>query len=166
MTVPIKSRVIHQNGESAADKEHQKKEVHKMGQPQPPGETVRNWRTLQIDWRQESLRWKPGNQILSPRNRDWSESDNGKRKNEPGIYPDTKTAIQRIVDSLMDFVECRHKEMVSTVNQVPLLGIYALVADLRQAVNSNIIILSFLFAAGIWPKACLKNRSQRDQHGC
>jgi hypothetical protein len=123
MTVPIKSRVIHQNGESAADKEHQKKEVHKMGQPQPPGETVRNWRTLQIDWRQESLRWKPGNQILSPRNRDWSESDNGKRKNEPGIYPDTKTAIQRIVDSLMDFVECRHKEMVPTVNQVPLLGI-------------------------------------------
>jgi len=93
-----------------------------MGQPQPCWKTMRTRRIFQIDWRQESLRWKPGNQILSPRNRDWSESDNGKCKNEPRIDPDPKTAIRRIVDGLMDFVECSHKEMVPAVNQVPLLG--------------------------------------------
>ena len=108
MTVPIKSRVIHQNGESAADQEHQEKEVHKMGQSQPSGEAMRSRRIFQIDWRQESLRWKPGDQILSPGNRDRSKNDNGKGKNEPRIYPDTKTAIRRIVDGLMDFVECLH----------------------------------------------------------
>ena len=112
MTVPIKSWVIHQNGESAANQEHQKKEVHKMGQSQPRGETMRSRRIFQIDWRQESLRWKPGDQILSPRNRDWSESDNGKGKNEPGIDPDTKTTIRWIVDRSMDFVECLHEEWV------------------------------------------------------
>jgi hypothetical protein len=78
---------------------------------------------LQINWRQEILRWKPDNQILPPRNRDWSESDNGKCKNEPGIYPDTKTTIRRIADGLMDCVECLHKEMVPAVTQVPLIDV-------------------------------------------
>ena len=122
MTIPIKSRVIHQNGESAADKEHQKKEIHKMGQSQPCGKTMRSRRIFQIDWRQESLRWKPSNQILSPRNRHWSESDNGKSKNKPRIYPDTKTAIRWIMDRSMDFVECLHEESGSGVNQVALIG--------------------------------------------
>ena len=80
MTVPIKSWVIHQNGESAADKEHQKKEVHKMGQSQPCGEAMRSRRIFQIDWWQESFRWKSGDQILSPRNRHWSESETAKAK--------------------------------------------------------------------------------------
>ena len=113
MSVPIKSRVIHQNGESAANQEHQKKEVHKMGQSQPRGETMWSRRICQIDWRQESLRWKPGDQILPPGNRHRNESDNGKGKNKPGIYPDTKTAIRRIVDGSMNFVECLHEELVS-----------------------------------------------------
>jgi len=114
--------VIHQNGESAADKEHQKKEVHEMGRSQPSGKTMRSWRIFQIDWRQKSFRWKPGDQILSPRNRDWSDSYNCEHKNEPGIYPDTKTAIRWIVDSAMDFVECLHEIMDSSVNQVALIG--------------------------------------------
>ena len=83
-----------------------------MGQSQPCGETMRSRRIFQIDRRQESFRWKPGDQILSPRNRDWSQSDNGERKNEPGIYPNTKTAIRRIVDGSMDFVECLREEWV------------------------------------------------------
>src|ERR1017187_1266037 len=94
-----------------------------MSQSQPCGKTMRTRRIFQIDWRQEILCWKPGNQILPPRNRDWSESDNGKRKNEPGIYPDTKTAIRWIVDGLMDFVECLHKESSSSVNQIALIGV-------------------------------------------
>ena len=59
--------MIYQNGESASDQEHEKKEVHKMGQPQPCGETLRRRRRFQIERRQESLRWKSGDQILSPR---------------------------------------------------------------------------------------------------
>ena len=65
---------------------------------------------FQIDWRQEILRWKPRDQILGPSNHDWSKSDNGKCKNEPGIHPDTKPTIRWIVDGLMGFVECLHKE--------------------------------------------------------
>ena len=110
MTVPIKSRVIHQNGESAADKEHQEKEIYKMGQSQPRGEAMRSRRMFQSDWCQESLGWKSGDQILSPRNRDWSKSDEGKGENEPGIHPDTKPTIRWIVDRLMGFVECLHAE--------------------------------------------------------
>jgi hypothetical protein len=110
MTVPIKSRVIHQDGESAADKEQQKKEVHKMSQSQSCGETMRSGRIFQMDRRQESLHWKTGEQILSPRNRNRNESDNGKRQDEPGFYPNTKTTIRRIVDGSMDFVEGLHEE--------------------------------------------------------
>jgi len=110
IAVPIKPWVVHQNGESAADKEHQKKEVHKMSQSQPSGETMRSWRIFQIDRRQESFRWKSGDQILSPGNCHWSQSDNGKGKKKPGIDPNTKPAIRWIVDSSMDFVECLHEE--------------------------------------------------------
>ena len=82
---------------------------------------MRRGEIFQIDWRQGNLRWKTGDQILSPRNRDRSESDNGERKNEPGIYPDTKTAIRGIVDSSMDFVECLHEELDSSVNHFALI---------------------------------------------
>ena len=122
MTVPIKSRVIHQNGESAADQEQQKKEVRKMGQSQPRGETMRGRRVFQIDRRQESFRWKAGDQILSPGDCHWNESDNGKGPNEPGIDPDPKTAIRWIVDRLMDLVECLHEGLGFDANQVALIG--------------------------------------------
>ena len=75
-----------------------------------------------IDWWQESLRWKTGDQILSPGNRHWNESDNGEGKDEPGIDPDTKTAVRWIVDRLMDLVECLHEELVSGVSQAVLIG--------------------------------------------
>lgn len=71
---------------------------------------MRNRRIFKIDWRQQDLRWKPHDEILSPRNREWSESDNGKRKNEPGIDPDTKSAIRWIMSRAMDFIEGLHKE--------------------------------------------------------
>src|SRR5579859_5808169 len=118
MTIPIKSGVIHQNGEPAANQQHQKKEVHKMGQSKPGGETMRNGRIFQMNWRQVSLCWKPGDQILSPGNRHGNESDNGKGQDEPGTDPDPKTAIRWIVDRLMDLVECLHEELVSGVSQV------------------------------------------------
>ncbi len=102
MTVPIKSRMVHQNGEPTADQEQQKEEVHKVGQSEPRGKTVRNRRLCRIDRRQEGLRWKPDAQVLHPRNRDRGENDNRKRQNEPMIYPDTKTPIRRIVDGLVE----------------------------------------------------------------
>ena len=122
MTIPIESWVIHQNRESTANQEHQKKEVHKMGQSQPGGEAMRSGGIFLIDWWQESLRWKTGDQILSPGNRHWNESDNGKGQDEPGIDPDPKTAIRWIVDRLMDLVECLHEELVSGVSQAVLIG--------------------------------------------
>src|SRR6185437_6722638 len=109
MTVPIKSRVIHKNGESAPSQEQQKKEVHKMGQSQPARETVRMRRICQTDWRQERFRGKPEDQILPPGNHHGSQSDNGKSKNKPGVYPDPETAIRRVVDRAMSFVKCLHK---------------------------------------------------------
>ena len=69
-------------------------------------------RICRIDWRQGSLRWKPGDQILSPGNRHWNESDNAEGNNKPGIHPDTKTAIRWIMDSSMHFVECLHKQWI------------------------------------------------------
>ena len=75
-----------------------------------------------MDWRQESLRWQPSGQVLSPGNCHWNESDNGKGKDEPGIDPDPKTAIRWIVDRLMDLVECLHEEWVSGVRQAVLIG--------------------------------------------
>ena len=122
MMIPIKSGVIHQNRESTANQEHQEKEVHKMGQSKPGREAMRNGRIFQIDWRQESLCWKPGDQKLSPGKRHWNESDNGKGQDEPGIDPDPKTAIRWIVDRLMDLVECLHEELVSGVSQAVLIG--------------------------------------------
>ncbi len=122
MTIPIKSWVIHQNRESTPNQEHQEKEVHEMGQSKPGGETMRSGRIFQIDWRQVSLCWKSGDQILSPGNRHWNESDNGKGKDEPGIDPDPKTAIRWIVDRLMDLVECLHEGFGSGANQVALIG--------------------------------------------
>ena len=122
MTIPIKSWVIHQNRESTANQEHQKKEVHKMGQSKPGREAMRNGRIFQIDWRQVSLCWKSGDQKLSPGKRHWNESDNGKGPDEPGIDPDPKTAIRWIVDRLMDLVECLHEELVSGVSQAVLIG--------------------------------------------
>ncbi len=112
MPVPIKSRVVHQNGEPAPNQEHQKKEVHKMSQPQPGREPMRNRRRCRIDCRQGSLRWQPGDQILSPCNRHWKESDHSERNNKPGIHPDAKTAIRWIVDSSMALVECLHKQWI------------------------------------------------------
>lgn len=73
---------------------------------------MRTRRISQIDWRQKGLRWKPVDQILAPGNRKWSKSDNGKGKNKPEIYPNTKTSIRWIVDSSMDLVECLHEELV------------------------------------------------------
>src|SRR5664280_1317849 len=118
MTVPIKPWVIHENGESAADQQQQKEEVHKMSQSQPSGETVRVWWIFQIDRRQERFRWKPGDQILSPGNRHWSKSEDGKDKNEPRIYPNPETTVRWVVDRSMDFVECLHKESGSSVDQL------------------------------------------------
>jgi len=112
MTVPIEPRMIHQNGESAADQEQQEKEVHEVGQSQPRGKTVRNPRIRKIDCRKKCLRWKPGSQILHPRYRDWNENDNRKHQNKPMINPDTKTPIRRIVDGSMCLVECLHEECV------------------------------------------------------
>src|SRR5579864_5424519 len=102
--------MIHQNGESAPNQEHQKKEVNKMGQSQPGGEPMRGRRISQIDCRQKSLGWKPVDQIQAPGNRHRGKSDNGKGKNIPRIYPNTKTSIRWIVDSSMDFVECLHEK--------------------------------------------------------
>ena len=93
-----------------------------MGQSEPGREAVRNGRIVQIDWRQVSLGWKPGDQILSPGNRHRSQSDKGKGKEEPGIDPDTKTAIRWIVYRLMDLVECLHDGFRSGANQVALIG--------------------------------------------
>jgi hypothetical protein len=93
-----------------------------MGQPKPDGETMRNGRVFQIDWRQVSLCWKSGDQILSPGNCHWNESDNGKGPDEPGIDADPKTAIWWIVDRLMDLVECLHEGLGSDANQVALIG--------------------------------------------
>ena len=75
-----------------------------------------------MDWRQVSLCWKSGDQILSPGNRHWNESEKGKGKEEPGIDPDPKTAIRWIVDRLMDLVECLHEGLRSGANQVALIG--------------------------------------------
>ena len=75
-----------------------------------------------MDWRQVSLCWKPGDQILSPGNCHWNESDNGKGPDEPGIDPDPKTAIRWIVDRLMDLVECLHEGSGANANQVALIG--------------------------------------------
>jgi hypothetical protein len=93
-----------------------------MGQSKPGWETMRNGRIFQMDWRQVSLCWKPGDQILSPGNRHGNESDNGKGQDEPGIDPDPKTAIRWIVDRPMDLVECLHEELVSGVSQAVLIG--------------------------------------------
>ena len=75
-----------------------------------------------MDRRQNSLYWKPGDQILSPGNRHWNESDNGEGKDEPEINPDPKTAIRWIVDRLMDLVECLHEGFGSDANQLALIG--------------------------------------------
>jgi hypothetical protein len=112
MSVPIKPRVIHQNGESASGQEQKEKEVHEVGQSQPRGKTVWTWRICRIDCRQECLRWKPDAQILYPCNRDRGENDDRRREDEPMIYPDTKTPIRRIVDGLMSCVESLHDECV------------------------------------------------------
>ncbi len=77
---------------------------------------------FQIDWRQEGLCWKPGDQILPPGKGHWNESDNGKSKDEPGINPDPKPAIRWIVDRLMDLVERLHEGCRSGANQVALIG--------------------------------------------
>jgi hypothetical protein len=47
---------------------------------------------------------------LSPGKRDWNESDNRKGQDEPGIDPDPKPAVRRIVDRLVDRVEFLHEE--------------------------------------------------------
>ena len=83
---------------------------------------MRNGRVCQIDWRQVSLCWKSCDQILSPGNRHWNESHNGKGRDEPGINPNPKTAIRWIVDRLMDLVECLHEGFGSGANQVALIG--------------------------------------------
>ena len=75
-----------------------------------------------MDWRQVSLCWKSCDQILSPGNCHWNESNNGKGPDEPRIDPDPKTAIRWIVDRLMDLVECLHEELVCGVSQAVLIG--------------------------------------------
>jgi hypothetical protein len=122
MTIPIKSWVIHQNRESTPNEKHQEKEVHEMGQSKPGREAMRNGSVFQIDWRQEGLCWKPGDQILPPGKRHWNEGNNGKSEDEPGIDPDPKTAIRWTVDRLMDLVECLHEGLGSGANQVALIG--------------------------------------------
>src|SRR6185312_7473408 len=117
MTVPIKPWMIHQNRESAPDQEQQKKEIHKMSQSQPGGESTRTRRMFQIDWRQERFRGKPVDQILPPGNQHGGQSENGKSKDKPGVYPNPETAIRWIVDRSMNFVKCLHKQSASGVNQ-------------------------------------------------
>jgi hypothetical protein len=109
MVVPVKSRMVHQDRESAADEHEEEEQIGEVTPANPEGKTMRTTRSSLSRGRRGRYMREAEDRMLHPRQhqgRDDEDRDNQKRS---GADPDAKAAILGTVNRLMGSVERNHQ---------------------------------------------------------
>ena len=106
--VEIQTRMIHQDGQTAANQHHHKKEIEEVAVTHPDRKPVRSREVVGIYLRNGWNMRQSGHGDLNPRRRDYREDRDTDSDQDGRSNPEAKSAIGRIVDGSVCRIERDH----------------------------------------------------------
>lgn len=115
VVIEIKSGMIHQDRQPAANEHHHKEEVEEMTVTHPQRKSVRSGKVARRSLRNLGNGGQAGYRELDPCGGEYRQHRDGNAKKNGRSNPDTKAAILWIVHSAMCDIKRNHKEIDTCV---------------------------------------------------
>jgi len=111
MVVEIEPGMIHQDGDAAANQEHEEKEIEEMSVAHPNGEAVGASEIIRVDLGDGRNVRLAVESDLDPGRGDCRKDEDGEADENRGANPDAKATIGGIVNGLVRWIKCDHAEL-------------------------------------------------------
>src|SRR6185437_8292734 len=106
--IEIQPRMVHENGEAAANQQHHKQKIEEMAVAHPEWKPMRPGKIAGIDLGRRRYGRESGHGIFDPGSNNYRDESNTNPDQDGRPHPDAKAPVRRIVDGSVSGVKLDH----------------------------------------------------------